>query len=102
MRQIEDSWKINVRNPPNEVEVIKNLHEKSVLDQDDKIELKAYRIDLIRNLVNQKCSSKCLNAKDTNFKNCFDNCEAKFQNADNMFSQSKTEYTEIKKLQSFV
>jgi hypothetical protein len=101
MRQIEDSWKINAKNPSNEMEIIKNLHEKSELNDKDTKELKGYRINLIKNLINTKCSSICLNAKNTNFKNCFDNCEAKFQNADQIFFQSKNEFNEFKKLQSF-
>ena len=102
MRQIEDSWKTNIRNPQNEFEVLKNIHEKSVLTEEDKNELKGYRVNLIKVLLNKKCSSVCLNSKDTTFKNCFDNCELKLQNADKMFAQSKNEYADFKKLQSFV
>ena len=102
MRQIEDSWQTNIRNPQNEFEVLKNIHEKSVLTEEDKIELKGYRNNAVKELVNKKCSSVCLNAKDANFKNCFDNCELKIQNADQMFAQSKIEYAEFKKMQSFV
>jgi len=102
MRQIEDSWQVNSRNPPNEEEVIKNLKEKSILTEEDKKELIGYRNNLVKDLINKKCSSVCLNAKDTNFKNCFDNCETKYQNADQIFSQSKTEYGDFKKMQSFI
>ena len=102
MRQIEDSWQINTRNPHNEAEVIKNLHEKSVQSEEDKIELIDYRKNLIKNLINKKCSSVCFNAKDVNFKNCFDNCETKLQNADQMFTLSKNEYADVKKMQSFI
>lgn len=102
MRQIEDSWQVNVRNPYNEVEVIKNIHQKSILTDEDKMELKGYRNNLVKNLINKKCSTVCLNAKDTNFKNCFDNCEMKFQNADQLFERSKFEYSEFKNSQSFV
>ena len=102
MRQIEDSWQVNSRNPPNEEEVIKNLKEKSILTEEDKKELIGYRNNLVKDLINKKCSSVCLNAKDTNFKNCFDNCETKYQNADQIFSKSKTEYGDFKKMQSFI
>lgn len=102
MRQIEDSWQVNVRNPQNEFETLKNIHERSVLTAEDKIELNGYRNNLVRDLINKKCSSVCLNSKDTNFKNCFDNCETKLQNADQIFAYAKNEYSDFKKNQSFV
>ena len=102
MRQIEDSWQVNLRNPRNDFETMKTIHQKSVLNEEDRFELNSYRKDLIKNLINNKCSSICLNAKEINFKNCFDNCEFKIQNADELFSRSKNEYAEFKRNQSFV
>jgi hypothetical protein len=102
MRQIEDSWKINPKNPPNQFEVLQNIHEKNVLSSEDHQELNNYRKNLIKNLINKKCSSICLTSKNLNFKECFDNCEAKLQYADNVFDSSKKEYAKFKFSQSFV
>lgn len=95
MRQIEDSWRINPRNPPNHFEVLANIHSKNVLNSEDHLELINYRKNLFKDLINKKCSSVCLNSKDLNFKNCFDNCEAKFQNADRIFETTKKVYTKL-------
>ncbi len=102
MRQIEDSWKINHLNPPNEFEVLEKIHSKNVLSSEDNQEINNYRRNLLKDLINKKCSSVCINSKDLNFKNCFDNCEAKIQNADNVFELSKKEYANYKFSQSFV
>jgi len=102
MRQIEDSWKINPKNPPNQFEVLENIHSKNNLSANDHQELKNYRKTLLKELINKKCSSDCLNSKNLNFKNCFDNCEAKIQNADNVLESSKKEYADYKFTQSFL
>lgn len=102
MRQIEDSWRINPRNPPNQFEVLGNIHSKNFLSGEDQQELNNYRKSLVKDLINKKCSSVCINSKDLNFKNCFDNCEAKFQNADQLFESSKKDYANFKLRQSFV
>ncbi len=102
MRQIEDSWKINHLNPPNEFEVLENIHSKNTLSSDDHQELNNYRRNLIKDLINKKCSLVCFASKDINFKNCFDSCEAKIQNADNVFELSKREYANYKFNQSSV
>lgn len=102
MRQIEDSWKINPNNPPNEFEVLGKIHSKNNLNYNDSHELNKYRKNLIKDLINKKCSNVCLNSKELNFKNCFDNCELKFQSADNVFEFSRKEYANFKLTQSFV
>lgn len=102
MRQIEDSWKINHLNPPNEFEVLQNIHSKNTLSSVDHQELNNYRKSLLKNLINKNCSSFCIASKDLDFKNCFDMCEAKIQNADNVLESSKREYANLKFNQSFV
>lgn len=102
MRQIKDSWKINPNNPPNEFEILGNIHSKNSLISDDNNEINNYRKGLIKDLINKKCSIVCLNSKELNFKNCFDNCEIKFQMADYVFEFSKKEYANFKLTQSFV
>jgi hypothetical protein len=102
MRQIEDSWKINHLNPPNEFEVLENIHSKNSLSSEDHQELNNYRKSLFKNLINKKCSSICMPSKDLYFKTCFDNCEAKIQIADNVLELSKKEYAKFKFTQSFV
>lgn len=102
MRQIEDSWKINHLNPPNQTELLQKIHRETVLSADDKQEIQNYRRDNFREFIFKKCTSVCLHSKDLNFKNCFDNCEAKIQKADNVFDSSKKEYQNYKFTESFV
>lgn len=101
MRQIDDSWKINPNNPKNEFGVLGNIHSKNILKSYDNQELNNYRKGLIKDLINKKCSTVCLNSKDINFIKCFDNCEVKFQGADNIYEFSKREYNNFKLNHSF-
>jgi len=102
MRQIEDSWKIKPNNPPNTFEVLQTINSKNSLNHDENHELNKYRKGLIKDLINKKCSTICLNSKELNFKNCFDNCELKLQSADVVFELSKKEYINFKSTQSFL
>ena len=101
MRQIEDSWKINPRNPPNQFEVLENIHSKTVLSSEDHHELNNYKSNLFKKLINKNCSSICIGSKEIQFKNCFDNCEAKLVLVGELFNNSKKEYLEYKTTQSF-
>jgi len=102
MSHIENSWKINPNNPPNQSEVLAKINYKNSLNTDDNLELNSYRKSLVKDLINKKCSAVCLNSKDLNFKDCFDNCELKIQSAEKIFELSKNDYLKFKSSQLFV
>ena len=102
MRQIEDSWKIKLKNPPNPFEVYENIQSNNFLNSDYNQELNNYRKKNLKQIINKKCSSICLNSIEINFKLCFDNCEEKLQKSDYLFFLTKKFYLDFKATQTIL
>jgi hypothetical protein len=94
MRQIEDRWRINLRDPPNVSEMYLNLINQFTMNPAQKSDVSAYTQRVLRNYINGKCSSACLTMDKLDYKSCIENCNAKLLQSDKLMAEGVEEFNQ--------
>jgi len=84
MRQIEDRWRINYRDPPNPSEEYSKLINSFKYNESQRYDISKYRTHVFRKYLNNRCTNICLNIKNLNYQTCVSNCYSKFIKSDNL------------------
>lgn len=99
MRQIEDRWRINYRDPPNYNEEFIKMISNFNFNNSQVDDISNYRNLMFKKYLNKKCSSVCFNIQKLTFQQCFSNCVAKFMSSENMFEDEMDRFED--KMSSF-
>jgi hypothetical protein len=94
MRQIEDRWRINLRDPPNVSEMYLNLINQFTMNQAQKSDVGAFSQRVLRNYITGKCSSACLKMDKIDYKSCIENCNAKLLQSDKLMTEGIEDFTQ--------
>ena len=94
MRQIEDRWRINLRDPPNVSEMYLNLLKSFTINPAQQADISAHTKRVLRNYINGKCSSACLTIDNVDFKSCIENCNAKLLQSNKLMAEGVQEFKE--------
>jgi len=86
MRQIEDRWKINIRDPPNTNETIMKIIEDFKFTSPQIKDVHNYRNSKFKNYILNKCSQVCF--KKDNFNECWKNCAKNLEYSNKSFDRS--------------
>ena len=92
MRQIEDRWRPNIRDPPNVSEMYLNLINGFTMNASQQSDVSAYSQRVLRGYINAKCSNVCLNVDKLDFKTCLSNCNAKLLQSDKLLTQGVEDF----------
>lgn len=93
MRQIEDKWKIDPRDPPNIVENYKNIVGSASLSVNNEADVLNFRNHYLKNTVFKTCTKTCL-TKEKDYKTCFDVCSYKFTASVDLFNDTANHFFE--------
>lgn len=92
MRQIEDRWRVNIRDPPNNSEMYLNLLNNFTINQSQSRDIKSYAQHMLKSYVSNKCSDACLKVPNVDYKNCIQNCSQKLIDSRNIFLEQVNEF----------
>ncbi len=92
MRQIEDRWRIDHKDPPNSSEVYKNIMESFVYNDSQKQDISNYQTYVIKKYLNNKCLKVCMS--NSNYANCLSNCYSKLIKSDELFNGCVDEFSQ--------
>jgi hypothetical protein len=95
MRQIEEQWRIDARNPPNLTETLNSILHNYKYNQHEENEINNYSKTLFKNWINTKCSSVCLRIKNTNYNDCLDSCLAKVLSSSSIYDKVENNFNSI-------
>ncbi len=97
MRQIEDRWRINVRELPNNLELYSNMINNYQFNDGQLKDIRNYASIMFRRNLTMRCSDICL--QNTEYTSCLSNCYKKhissktlMSNTINQFQKSFKEY----------
>jgi conjugal transfer/entry exclusion protein len=93
MRQIEDKWRPDV-NESNYMQIMKNLMGSYQFTNEDNQSIDSYFRHSARKVFTQKCSTSCLNAKESDYNNCVISCLNKYISAVKQFDTVNSEFEE--------
>lgn len=92
MRQIEDRWRINIRDPPNPSETIMNIINNFSYSSSQVQDVHNYKNFKFRNYIANKCSKICLDK--SNFNDCLNNCAYNLEMSKKSFENSLDRFEE--------
>jgi hypothetical protein len=92
MRQIEDRWRVNVRDIPNSYEMYNNLLKKYIYNESQINDIRSYSIRSLRNFVNGKCNTYCLKSSNVAYKSCVENCSLKLLESDKILQSEFSKF----------
>ena len=92
MRQIEDRWRINIRDPPNPTETIMKIINDFKYSSSQLQDVHNYKNYKFRNYIANKCSQICLSK--TNFQDCLSNCAENLAFSNKRFENSLDKFEE--------
>lgn len=95
MRQIDDKWRNDPYNPTNEVEILDNLLKSYKFTAVNVKDIFNYKKFVFKRLINDKCSTICMDLQSLNYATCFDNCTFKYLESHENFRRSENEFNEV-------
>lgn len=95
MRQIEDRWRINPRDPPIVAETYLNIIKSYKLTDNNHKDINRYAQRQFSQFINQKCTKICFGIKNANFNNCLDNCSSKLLAASKEYESVQEDFNKV-------
>jgi hypothetical protein len=92
MRQIEDRWRINIRDPPNPNETLLKIINDFKYTSTQIKDVHNYRDSKFQNYILNKCSQICF--KRNSFNDCMTNCAENLTLSNKRFENSLDEFEE--------
>jgi hypothetical protein len=92
MRQIEDRWRPNVKDLPNESEMYTNMITKYVYNRSQVEDIRSYSRHTLQNFISKKCLNICIRSKNIDYKTCFENCNLKLLQSDALMVSEKEKF----------
>jgi hypothetical protein len=92
MRQIEDRWRPNLRDLPNEYEMYSNMINKYVYNKSQVEDIRSYSRHTLKKFIAGKCLNICLRSKNIDYKSCVENCSLKLLQSDSIMISEKEKF----------